>query len=214
MAETISSYIHEINNPLGNIYMLAQAIELETDMAATRQYVELLKQSVQQVKNIQADYNEYRKTGKNSVKPNIVNVGSLISEVVNEYRPQAAKKNIRLVLNVKQGRIFTDIVKFKQIISNLVSNAIKYNTDDGAVYISCSSGKELGSVEITIKDTGIGMTEAELKLIGTPFYRCKRVETNGTGLGFSLIKKLTDMLGWRLKVSSDIGVGTTVVLFV
>lgn len=212
MADTISSFIHEIGNPLSNVYMIAQVLETETDISVIREYTSMLRQSVQQIKEIQADYNEYRKTGKMSTRPSVVNICTLLSSIVSEYRVMAQANNVEISLNFKPCRIFTDATKLKQAVSNLLSNAIKYNKPKGIVHVSCTRNADC--IEIAVSDTGIGMEPTELKQLGTPFYRCKRIETNGTGLGFSLVKKIADSLGWVISVKSEVGQGTTVTISV
>jgi two-component system sporulation sensor kinase B len=212
MADTVSSYIHELNNPLSNIYMLSQVMEAENDITSMKQYISLLKQSVQQLKDIQADYNEYRKTGKNPIKLSSVNLSAMLSSIVDEYRIMAATKNVRIIPSIRPCKIFTDGAKLKQAVSNIISNSIKYNVNKGTVSVCCVGSA--GKAEIKIIDTGIGMDSDELKQIGTPFYRSKKTEVTGTGLGFSLVKKIADNLGWGLSVTSEVGVGTTVTLSV
>lgn len=212
MSDTISSFMHEINNPLSNIYMLVQVMEKETDIRSIKQYSGLIQQSIQQVKDLHTDFNEYRRTGKMSIKPSIVNIGSLLSGVVEEYRLTANKKNITITLNIKPCRVYTDAVKLRQVVSNLLSNAIKYNVVNGSIEIKCVYNNP--GVDITISDTGIGMDLTELSQLGTPFYRCKRVEVPGTGLGFSLVKKIVNSLSWEINTTSELNKGTTVVLSV
>jgi signal transduction histidine kinase len=212
MAENVSAFMHEIKNPLNNVYMLVQSIEKEEDVESIKQSMALIKQSIQQIKAIEGDFNEYRKTGKTSIRPGTINIGGMLSSLVEEYRPMANSYNVKLNVVYKVGRIYTDGDKLRQVLSNMLSNAIKYNKNGGTVYVTYN--KTPTTTNIIVKDTGIGMSEEELKCIGTPFYRSKKVDAPGTGLGVSLIKKITGMMGWGLDISSKEGMGTEITLTV
>lgn len=210
--DTVSYFMHEINNPLSNIYMLVQALgDMNIDERDTvKEYLNLIQQSTQHVKDLHAEYNEYIKIGKMSINPSVVNLSRVLSSIADEYKLVANKKNVRIVLNVdkEQKRITVDVVKLRQVIGNVISNAVKYNNNGGSVFINCVDNK------ITISDTGIGMSADELKQIGAPFYRCRRIDAEGTGLGFATVKKITDSLGWELNIKSEVGKGTTVTVSV
>jgi len=107
-------------------------------------------------------------------------------------------------------QLHTDPVRLRQVMLNLVSNAIKYNRPGGAVAVDV---EELhGSVCIEVADTGIGMTETQLASLFQPFNRLGRERSNvaGTGIGMVVVRQLAELMGGSISVTSEVGVGTIV----
>jgi signal transduction histidine kinase len=203
-------FLHEIKNSLSNIYVISDLLLLEDDPNETKKLVKLIKSSVDQIKSIEIDYNMFRKLGRETIELSTVNVSTLLSSVIDEFKPIAAKANVELSYIPKACRVYTDKTKLRQVIANFVSNAIKYSNPKSSVVVTCVS---LGNhVSIVIKDNGIGMASEELKLLGTPFFRSKRIVRDGTGLGWAFIKKTCQLLNWTYDVQSVVGKGTTVTL--
>ncbi len=141
-----------------------------------------------------------------------VYINDIINETVLSEKNTAEADGIRIELELMpENPIITakksDIIK---IIDNLVSNAIRYNKENGKIYISTDINNEI--LLINIKDTGIGIPENDLSNIFAEFYRTEnaRKKVNyGTGLGLSLIKQLVENYNGSIKVQSEIEVGTT-----
>jgi two-component system sporulation sensor kinase B len=204
------SFMHEIKNPLSNTYSLVQLLEDENLSEEASSNIKLIKQSIEHVKEIEKDFNEYIKFGKTSINCSTVNVGQLLEATIAEYKWAAYQKNITIISNIKVCRVHTDATKLKQVISNLISNAVKYTKPFGQINISCYS--IVSGAQITISDNGIGMTEEELKQLGIPFYRCKKMDVEGTGLGISTVKKIVNLFGWQLDIKSTPNVGSNFTL--
>lgn len=212
--ETVSVFIHELKNPLSNIYVLTQLLEKEESLDEIRKSIALIKTSIEHIKSIEKDFNLYCKTGMSSISRKTINVRDTLLKIIEEYKPIAESNDITIDYSLKTCRAYTDLDKFHHVISNLLSNAIKYRKSGkkGTIIIGCES---VGNcVYINIKDSGIGMSDDELKLIGTEFYRCKRIEADGTGLGLSLVKKIVKLLNWELTINSKLNKGTEVILYV
>ncbi len=187
--------MHEIKNALGNIYSLAEI--MEKDPKESKSCMLLVKKVIMQIKNLEHDYNEYRKIGKVSVSKNTIYLASLINNIVSEYR---IGTNVKIMVKCGLIRLETDATKLRQVISNLLSNAIKYNVLNGSILIDCTVVDK--SVCICVKDTGIGMTNTEIALLGTEFYRCKKIDVPGTGLGWALIKSIVALMKWDIQIYS------------
>ena len=112
--------------------------------------------------------------------------------------------------NLTNIKLCVDVPKFKQVISNIISNAIKYNVDGGSVMVSL--GYHNHKVQIEIKDTGIGMTPNEIKKLGTAFFRGKRKEAPGTGLGWATIINICDLFGWKFNIISNNTIWKTIII--
>lgn len=138
-----------------------------------------------------------------------------VSEVFNDTRAVtsalALKKDISVKYNVdSEILVYADRVRFKQIIYNLVSNAIKFTPDRGSVIVSALKTED--SVRISVSDTGIGISEENQKLLFQPF---RQIDASinrhyeGTGLGLALVKKFVNLHGGRVWVESEPGKGST-----
>ncbi len=138
-----------------------------------------------------------------------------VNDVVEMLKPTAQKKNISLhweVNNSVPEEIYADPSRFRQILFNLIGNAIKF-TEKGGVKVICStaSRKEAVFLQVDIEDSGIGMTAESLKNIFDPFVQADNTVTRrfgGTGLGLSISRKFAEALGGDITVSSTPGVGS------
>lgn len=205
-------FMHEIKNSLSNIYLLSELLDNEKDGESIKKYSKLIRESINQIRAIEKDYNDYRKLGVISNNHAVVNLKKVICDIIEEYKVNAEEKKITIDVDIKTCFVVTDATKIKQVMSNLVSNAIKYNRENGSVYIRCM--KVGANIFININDTGIGMSEDELSKIGEPFYRSKRIDVLGTGLGISLVKKIVKFMNWKLDISSKFGTGTTITVVI
>jgi signal transduction histidine kinase len=139
-----------------------------------------------------------------------------ISDAVNEIKttilPLALKKGICLDVKIEQdlGLICADKTRFKQILYNLTSNAIKFTPEKGSVTIEARNFGN--SLQIRVKDTGVGISETDMDKLFQPFKQLNPYltrEHEGTGLGLALAKKFIEMHGGRIRVGSKIGEGST-----
>ena len=140
-----------------------------------------------------------------------VDLKKLLEEIKNEMQPLAQKKKLQFLLKLPQKEVFlkTDKEKLKEVIFNLVDNAIKY-TKKGKVILSLKKKKE--KVEIEVQDTGIGISKEELPYIFDTFQRGKQAQKfhpYGSGIGLFVVKELTSALGGKIEVESEPGKGST-----
>ena len=138
------------------------------------------------------------------------NIGEYLETLVQELSPLAEKKNIELkLMPVKQSlQLFGDKERLKQVLVNLILNAIKY-TEAGSVEISVADEGKFG--RISVRDTGIGIGEADLDRIFERFYRVDKDRSRavgGTGLGLAIVKHLVDAHGSKIEVKSELGKGS------
>ncbi len=205
-----SVFMHEIKNCLSNIYSLIELAENYPENF--QEYTNLVKASITQIKRIESDYDEYRNSGKSPIKFGSVNLSELLQSLVEEYKSSANDKKINIQIEEKYAndshttndiRIFTDAVKLRQVLTNLLTNAIKYNIPEGQIYITCKV-LDNKKVAICIRDTGIGMNKEELRKLGTAFYRSKKVDVEGTGLGWTLIKSIVNLMDWNIQIKSNV----------
>ncbi|KKH45462.1 response regulator [Methanosarcina sp. 1.H.A.2.2] len=139
----------------------------------------------------------------------------LVSDVFNDIRAVtsalALKKDISMKFNVEpELTIYADRIRFKQIIYNLMSNAIKFTPKGGSVDVSAA--KTGDSVRVSVSDTGIGISEENQKLLFQPFRQVDSSinrQYDGTGLGLALVRKFVELHGGRVWIESETGKGST-----
>jgi PAS domain S-box-containing protein len=152
-------------------------------------------------------------SGNVTVTPKAVDVKRLAEEVNKEHHLGASDKEITLTLNAPTTSVVsvqTDMLLFKEVLSNLVSNAIKYTPEGGSVEIGIKQRRY--DVLFTVKDSGMGIPKASQEQIFTKFFRAHNVvrqETSGTGLGLYLVKGLVDALDGKIWFESNENKGTT-----
>ena len=150
------------------------------------------------------------------------NLNSIFEEILGVIEHMAAEQNIRIIWEEKEvthWNLIGSPVHVKRILMNILSNAVKYNKENGYVYISCreipSKQTAMTTLEFVCRDTGIGMTEAFQKRIFEPFaqeHAGSRTKFAGTGLGMPITKKLVEKMDGTISFESKEGTGTTFVI--
>ena len=150
------------------------------------------------------------------------NLNSISEEILGVIEHMAAEQNIRIIWEEKEvthWNLIGSPVHVKRILMNILSNAVKYNKENGYVYISCreipSKQTAMTTLEFVCRDTGIGMAEAFQKRIFEPFaqeHAGSRTKFAGTGLGMPITKKLVEKMGGTISFESKEGTGTTFVI--
>ena len=150
------------------------------------------------------------------------NLRSISEEILVVIEQMAAEQNIRIIWE-KKDVIHQNLIgspgHVKRVMMNILSNAVKYNKENGSIYISCremiTEQPEMATIEFICRDTGIGMTEEFQKHIFEPFaqeHSGSRTKYAGTGLGMPITKKLVEKMGGTITFESEEGVGTTFVI--
>ena len=150
------------------------------------------------------------------------NLNSISEEILGVIEHMATEQNIRIIWEEKEvthWNLIGSPVHVKRILMNILSNAVKYNKENGYVYISCreipSKQTAMTTLEFVCRDTGIGMAEAFQKRIFEPFaqeHAGSRTKFAGTGLGMPITKKLVEKMGGTISFESKEGIGTTFVI--
>lgn len=160
----------------------------------------------------------YIESGKTIVEENAVEAGSVMDACLMMIQPELEAKKLELTMskNILHPYVYMDTTLVTEIILNIVSNSIKYTAEGGK--ITCSirqvDNRKDGRITqiLSVKDTGIGMTDEFQKHIFEAFTRERNSTTSGiegTGLGMGIVKKLVDMIEGTVTVASKVGVGTT-----
>ncbi|MEO0161643.1 MAG: response regulator [candidate division WOR-3 bacterium] len=134
----------------------------------------------------------------------------IIEEAIEIINPLAQERKVKIEKEIAPGEmiIFGDPELLKEVFVNLLTNAVKYNRENGSIFVNCWISDKLSVTEIT--DTGIGISEEDMKRLGEEFYRVKREGVaTGSGLGLAIVKKILDLHNGRLVIKSKLNEGST-----
>ncbi|HXG39779.1 MAG TPA: ATP-binding protein [Candidatus Limnocylindrales bacterium] len=214
-SEFLSRMSHELRTPLNSILGFAQLLEMDELPAEQRQYVRYIRQAGRHLLELINEVLDVSRieSGQMTISPEPVEVAELLSEILALAGPLADDRRIRIDAAPANCRSFVmaDRQRLKQVLLNLVSNAIKYNRDGGSVRIACRP--EPGDrLRIAVVDTGYGIPSSKLDRLFVPFDRLGAEQTGieGTGMGLALSRGLVTAMGGQLGVESVVDLGTTV----
>ncbi|MBE2319061.1 GAF domain-containing protein [Solirubrobacter sp. CPCC 204708] len=148
--------------------------------------------------------------GRMELEPSAVSLPELLDGGMALVRERAARQALTVTLDVGEevGLVWGDAVKLKQVVVNLLTNAVKFTPSGGSVAVTASL--EGGEVVVLVRDSGVGIAETDQERIFEAFQRGdRRVSTEGTGLGLTLSKRFVELHGGRIWVDSAVGVGST-----
>lgn len=210
---------HEIRTPLNGMIGMVSILK-ETNLSKEQQrFLGIIERSGAMLMNVIGNVLDFSKLQAEAMERSetTFDLGETLNEVFDLFSARAAEKNIDLTLAVAPQiprLIVTDQTKFRQIVMNLVSNALKF-TQKGGVTIRAALAHEPGRekrLEVAVEDTGIGMSDAQRAKLFQPFSQADGSISRrfgGTGLGLSIAKKLTELLGGTIGVKSQEGKGST-----
>jgi signal transduction histidine kinase len=213
-SDLISEMVHEIRTPLGAIMATARLLERPELPAVKRaQLIQTVEREAERLNTMATDFLDMAKleSGRMRFMVEPFALPELIHECVDIVRPQASARGLTLYLQLDPsiGRLNSDRGKLKQVLLNLLTNAVKYNREHGSVTVSTTPMSD--TVRVNVADTGKGIPPDALKLVFQKFYRVPDSEgyATGTGLGLSVARKIVEVLGGEMKVESEVGVGST-----
>jgi len=215
----VSSVSHELRTPLTSIMAYTATILRDPNMPEqTRdKFLTIINDESNQLARLIEDILEISQIDAETVKVihQNVDIAAAIKQVLLTLEPLADKKNIRIDSNItdKLSDFHGDESKIQSILTNLISNAIKFTPEHGRISVTAQLQDE--ELVVQIADTGMGIPQEELSKIFDRFYRIQRPgrQIQGTGLGLAIVKKIVAMHGGRINVESEPGQGTTFTVF-
>ena len=223
--EFLQRMSHDIRTPINGIRGLVNmADHYADDMEKQTEYRTKVKEASNLLLELVNDVLDMSKleSGEIVLEEIPFNLSSIYREVFVVIEQVAAEQNLQIVWEKKEitHRDFIGSPGYvKRVMMNILSNAVKYNKENGQIYVSCveipSEQPEMTTMEFVCRDTGIGMAEEFQKHIFEPFaqeYTGSRAKFAGTGLGMAISKKLVEEMGGTITFESKKGVGTTFVI--
>ncbi len=223
--EFLQRMSHDIRTPINGICGLVNMADYYADdMEKQAEYRTKVKEASNLLLELVNDILDMSKleSGEIVLEEIPFNLSSISREVFVVIEPMAAEQNIRIVWEKKEithQNFIGSPGYVKRVMMNILSNAVKYNIENGRIYISCmeipSEQPEMTTMEFVCRDTGIGMTEEFQKCVFEPFtqeHTGSRTKFAGTGLGMPIVKNLVEKMGGTITFESKEGEGTTFVI--
>ena len=217
-SDFLASMSHEIRTPINAVLGMDELILREYDDPTLRQYAMNIRNAGNTLLSIINDILDFSKieSGKMELVPVDYDISLMIYDLVSMTRPRAEKKGLTFVVKANENIPHTlhgDNIRLKQCVLNILTNAVKY-TENGSVLLTFDfekAGERSIMLNVSVKDTGIGIKADDLEKLFSPFERVDLVRNRsieGTGLGMSIVKKLLAMMDTKLDVKSVYGKGS------
>lgn len=218
-SEFLSNMSHELRSPLNAILGFAQLMETATPAPTPTQLASIgqilragwyLLELINEVLDL-----ALIESGRISLNMESVDLHEVLLDCETMLEPLARKRGIQMHFPPHDGEVCVeaDRIRLKQVLLNLLANAIKYNRDEGTVHVALgtSSADPSPRLRITVLDTGEGLAAGKLAQLFQPFNRLGREtrDEEGTGIGLAVSKRLVDLMGGDIGALSTIGVGST-----
>lgn len=212
--EFFSNISHELRTPLTSILAFVETLEdgAIDDQENNQHFLRVIRKNAERMRHLIDDTLELStiESGKINFQPKNIEPSAHIAEIFTNLSTKAAERGIELINEIPADvRVFADVVRFEQMFTNLIDNAIKFNVKGGSVIVSHISGEK--SDTMMVADTGEGISSEHLQRIFERFYRTDRArsrEIGGTGLGLAIVKHLARLHGGEVAVKSVLSKGT------
>ncbi|MBT3942669.1 MAG: HAMP domain-containing histidine kinase [Chloroflexi bacterium] len=211
----VADIAHELRSPLTNIQGYLEAIKdgvLDADDAT-------IDTIYSQTKHLGALVEDLRllalvEAGSLRLELTATNLADLVKDASEAFRPRAIERSVTLDVSASEGMpdARLDPTRIRQVVSNLVENAITHTPDGGRVAVTVDLVDDTNSAVVMVSDTGTGISPDDLPHVFDRFYRVdpsRNRVTGGAGLGLTIVKRLVEVHGGRIEVDSELGSGTT-----
>jgi PAS domain S-box-containing protein len=212
----VSMASHEFRTPLSTVLSsasLAMKYTTTEDQDKRVRHLEKIKSSVKHLNDILEDFLSLGKLDEGKVLSHSseFDMEEFITELIDEIKG-LLKKDQQIQLTYKGNKnVFSDKKLLKNILVNLVTNAIKFSDEDGSIKIAADINESIG--HISVADHGIGIPKEDLEHMFSSFYRgANALNIQGTGLGLHIVKRFIDLMDGQVEIESNLGSGTTVTI--
>ena len=214
-SDFISSMSHELRTPLNAILGFSQLLESSTPPPTSKQVLKIqqiskagwyLLELINEILDLAVI-----ESGKLALSPEPLALDKVMLECQTMFEPLALKRDIHINFLPVDSSLFVhaDRIRLKQVLTNLISNSLKYNREHGTVEVMCAV-TTTGRIRISIKDSGVGLTPEKLAQLFQPFNRLGQESgvVEGTGIGLVVTRRLVDLMEGTIGVESIVGVGS------
>ena len=214
-SDFLSSMSHELRTPLNAILGFSQLLEYSTPPPLPNQVLKIqqiakagwyLLELINEILDLAVI-----ESGKLALSPEPLSLENIMRECQTMFEPLALKRDIRINFLPVDNNLFVhaDRIRLKQVLTNLISNAIKYNREHGTVEVTCALTLS-ERICITVKDSGVGLTPEKLSQLFQPFNRLGQESgtVEGTGIGLVVTRRLVDLMEGTISVESIVGEGS------
>ncbi|HEY9822502.1 MAG TPA: HAMP domain-containing sensor histidine kinase [Candidatus Sericytochromatia bacterium] len=219
--ENVSQLAHELKNPLNSIIgyseLILRSSRKNPEVQDTVPHVEHIERVVRNGRQLLRLINDTLEisryeAGKMKLQPVATDVHYLIKDVFEMLQPLASAKELQMVVDCEQApeKVLTDPLRLQQVVTNLLSNAIRY-TESGTVQLRCQILSD-NQWSIAVTDTGVGIAPEDQSRIFDPFFRVGNSDTylpDSTGLGLAIVSQLVQLMQGKIELISQVGVGST-----
>ena len=214
-SDFISSMSHELRTPLNAILGFSQLLEASNPPPMPNQVLKIqqiakagwyLLELINEILDLAVI-----ESGKLALSPEPLSLASIMLECQTMFEPLALKRDIHITFLPVDSSLFVhvDRIRLKQVLTNLISNAIKYNREHGTVEVMCAVTTD-ERIRISIKDSGVGLSPEKIAQLFQPFNRLgqENSDVEGTGIGLVVTRRLIDLMGGTIGIESTLGVGS------
>lgn len=209
--EFVNNYSHEFKTPITSIKGFAELLlEDDIDEETKKQYLTIIVEESEKLTYLANSSILLTKLNSQGIVPDKkqYSLDEQIRRCAIILEPEYAKKNISLSCNLEATDYFGSEEIMEHLWMNLINNAIKYTKDGGSISINLRNYQE--TIIFSVIDTGIGMTKEEIKQIFNKFYQAdKSKTTKGLGLGLTIVSRILQLVEGKIKVESELGIGST-----
>lgn len=212
--ELMSRIAHELKTPLSSIIGFTELLLYNDGLnSEIKEYIEIIAKSGTDLEIMINNLLDMSRITTDNIHYEHISINNLILDIINSFIPMCEKKNIKIFFNQKDSHhiINIDYEKIKHVFKNIINNAIKYNKENGIINIKCEVIDNI--LNISIKDTGIGIKEHNMKDLYIPFNRLGiKSEYEGNGIGLAYSKKIIDIMRGKINCESVYGEYTTFII--
>lgn len=215
-SEFVSTVSHELRTPLASILGFTELlINRELKKERQQKYLSTIYAETNRLTLLINDFLDVQRmeAGKQTYEKKYLEVIPILKKIVDNQKVNALKHKITIKSEQNQAIILGDKLKIEQAFTNIIGNAIKYSPDGGTIQVSIY--EEADSLNVSVKDEGLGIPEGEIAKLFNKFYRIDnsdRRKIGGTGLGLAIVQEIVNAHGGKITVQSKLGEGSSFIL--
>jgi signal transduction histidine kinase len=214
--ELVSNVSHDLRTPLASMHGYVETLLIKNDSLSSEErlhYLEITRKHTQRLGHLIGDLFELSKLDAASIHPALetFSLAELLHDVTQEFELEAGHKQIKMRVDAQPQafNVYADIGLMQRVLENLLRNALKYTPEGGEITIHLD--KRPNVVAVSVEDTGCGIPEQDLERVFDRFYRAENGDegrADSAGLGLAIVRRILDLHGSRITVSSELNEGT------